>query len=172
MKALGLYGQYDYSRPRSANMVKQINTMQGIKQVFSNPAKYKVPYTRDMNVSPLFDDHFFLFISYPVLDRQYCNAGMFLIYDDAERHDHDRALAMHALFPDHEAMGRYRQYYRDQTKFFLKTKSFKLSLPNGSPRYVDIVQNVINMTSVHWACNQLCGISLKTTENPRGVFTE
>lgn len=169
MKALGRYEQYDYSRPRTANMVKQVKTMQGIKQIFSNPDKYKVPYTKDMNVSALF-----LVILVSSCLHQYLtdNAGMFLIYDDAKRHDYDRALAMHALFPDHEAMDRYRQYYRDQTNFFLKTKSFKLSSSNGSPRYVDIVQNVINMTSVHWACDQLCGISLKTEQNPRGVFTE
>ncbi|KZT36643.1 heme peroxidase [Sistotremastrum suecicum HHB10207 ss-3] len=153
MKELGCYEKYDYSRPQPGQKVKLVRTMQGISQVFGDPIRYKVPYTRDLNYLTE-------------------NAGMFLIFDDEAKHNNDRKLAMHALFPDGEAMERYRQYYRAQTEFFLKSKSYKLSLPNGSPRYVDIVQNVINMTSVHWACDQLCGISLKTEQNPRGIFSE
>lgn len=37
---------------------------------------------------------------------------------------------------------------------------------------VDIVRNVINLVSVHWAASYLVGIPLKTVASPKGVFTE
>lgn len=55
--------------------------------------------------------------------------------------------------------------------------------------YVDIVRDVINIVSVHWAADRLvghvdqesrtemtfsqqCGLPLKTKDNPRGLYTE
>jgi len=37
--------------------------------------------------------------------------------------------------------------------------------------YIDIV-NVINATSVHWAADRMCGLPLKTKQNPSGLYTE
>jgi hypothetical protein len=36
---------------------------------------------------------------------------------------------------------------------------------------VDIVHDVVNTVSMHWAADRLCGIPLKTKENPRGLYT-
>ncbi|KZS86927.1 heme peroxidase [Sistotremastrum niveocremeum HHB9708] len=156
LKVLKLTSQYDFTRPAQAPIPKVVSTLKGIGQVFNDPVRYKVPYTSDMNLLTQ-------------------GVGMFLIYDTPAKHDPDRLLATRALglHDNPEAMKWYANYYREQTQFHLKTKSFRYSLPSGpSSRYVDIIQDVVNMTSVHWAADQLCGVSLKTAANPRGLFTE
>lgn len=78
--------------------------------------------------------------------------------------------ALHALFPTKDSLDKYRQWYRDQVTLRIKERSWKYDGVPGT--YVDIVKDVINVTSVHWAADYLCGINLKTKENPHGLFTE
>ncbi|KAF8516240.1 heme peroxidase [Gautieria morchelliformis] len=145
----GLAANYTFTRPVATPVPVVLNTFTGIKTVFNDPARFKAPY--DMKG----------------LGGGY---GFILVFDDKQKHDADKALALHALFPTKDSLAEYRTWYREQTAQRIKTRSWKYDGVPGT--YVDIVNDVINNVSVHWAADRLCGIPLKTKENPRGLYTE
>ncbi|EPS97159.1 hypothetical protein FOMPIDRAFT_95975 [Fomitopsis schrenkii] len=148
---LGLADKYAYERPVTQPVPKVLNTLTGIRHVFADPSKFVQIYTQDMKA----------------LTRGY---GFMLVFDEREKHDKDRAFCWHALVPDMETMNGYTKWYRDMTEQLLKEKQFKYDGVDGT--YVDVIRDVINLVSVHWAADKLCGISLKTKANPHGAFTE
>ncbi|THH11068.1 hypothetical protein EW145_g888 [Phellinidium pouzarii] len=84
------------------------------------------------------------------------NYGFMLTFDERKKHDTDKAMAV--------------EWYKTKTTALLKQYSFKYDGVSGT--CVDIIKNVINLVSVHWASDKLCGLPLKTAENPKGDFTE
>jgi len=140
--------RYTFTRPKAAPVPKVLNTFAGIKHVFDDPANFKTVY--DMKG----------------LGGGY---GFMLVFDDPAKHDPDRALALHALFPDKNSLDEYRAWYRDQTIKGIQEKSWTYEGVPG--KYVDIVNDVINTTSVHWAAGRMCGLPLKTKDNPDGIWT-
>jgi len=100
--------------------------------------------------------------------------GFFLVFDDAKRHDADRHLALTALWGQ-TGMREFTEFYKNTTLNLIHEHSFSYDLPAKSTsrgRYVDIVRNVINLTSVRWAADYLTGMTIKDEENPHGEYTE
>ncbi|KAJ3865441.1 heme peroxidase [Lentinula novae-zelandiae] len=141
---------YTFTRPVAAPIPKVLNTFTGIKYAFNDPSKFHTAY----QMSGLGNGY-----------------GFMLAFDaDVKKHDADKALALHALFPSQDSLDSYRRWYRENAIQRIKEKSWTY---DGVPgRYVDIVNDVINATSVRWAADRLCGIDVKTEENPSGVYTE
>ncbi|KAJ7078001.1 heme peroxidase [Mycena belliarum] len=149
LTAQGLAAKYTFDRPVPAPQPKVLSTFTGIKYVFNDPARFPTVY--DMKG----------------LGNGY---GFLLCFDQAAKHDPDRALALHALFPTESSLSQYRQWYRDSVTQLIKERSWKYDGVPGN--YVDIVKSVINTTSVHWAADRLCGLPLKTKDTPHGLYTE
>ncbi|KAJ6487073.1 heme peroxidase [Mycena vitilis] len=145
----GIAANYTFDRPSPAPVPKVLNTFTGIKYVFNDPTRFPTVY--DMSG----------------LGNGY---GFMLTFDQAAKHDPDRALALHALFPTEGSLSQYRTWYRDSVTQLIKERSWKYDGVPGN--YVDIVKSVINTTSVHWAADRLCGLPLKTNDNPKGLYTE
>ncbi|KAJ7704765.1 heme peroxidase [Mycena rosella] len=145
----GIAANYTFDRPVPAPEPKVLNTFTGIKHVFNDPARFPTVY--DMKG----------------LGNGY---GFLLCFDQAPKHDPDLALALHALFPTESSLSQYRAWYRDSATQLIKERSWKYDGVSGN--YVDIVKSVINTTSVHWAADRLCGLPLKTKDNPNGLYTE
>ncbi|TDL26424.1 heme peroxidase [Rickenella mellea] len=148
---LGLADKYDFNRPKATPVPKVLNTLTGIRHVFADYTKYKTIYTADMKL----------------LTNDY---GFFLVFDEYEKHTADKAIVIHALFPDNQSLARYSDWYAEKYKALIAEKSYKYDGIQGN--FVDIVKDVINLASVHWAADMLCGIPLKTKANPKGLFTE
>ncbi|KAJ6607611.1 heme peroxidase [Mycena sp. CBHHK59/15] len=145
----GIAANYTFERPVATPQPKVLNTFTGIKYVFNDPARFPTVY--DMKG----------------LGNGY---GFLLCFDQPAKHDPDRALALHALFPSQDSLNQYRTWYRDSNIRLIKERSWKYDGVPGN--YIDIVKSVINTTSVHWAADRLCGLPLKTKENPGGLYTE
>ncbi|KAJ7506939.1 heme peroxidase [Mycena galericulata] len=145
----GIAANYTFDRPTPAPVPKVLNTFTGIKHVFKDPLRFPTVY--DMKG----------------LGNGY---GFFLCFSQAAKHDPDRALALHALFPTEGSLSQYRSWYRDSVTKFIKERSWKYDGVSGN--YIDIVKSVINTTSVHWAADSLCGLPLKTKDNSSGLYTE
>ncbi|KAJ7160328.1 heme peroxidase [Mycena filopes] len=145
----GIAADYTFDRPVPTPIVKVLNTFTGIKYVFNDSLRFPTVY------------------DFSGLGNGY---GFFLGFEQATKHDPDRALAMHALFPTEASLSEYRTWYRDSVVRLIKERSWKYDGVAGN--YVDIVKNVINTTSVHWAADPLCGLPLKTKDNPNGLYTE
>ncbi|KAF8662084.1 hypothetical protein AX16_001194 [Volvariella volvacea WC 439] len=144
----GIAERYSYTRPITARIPKVLNTFTGIKYVFNDPSRFNVVY----DMKGLGDGY-----------------GFMLTFDTAAKHDADRSLALHALFPTKNSLDEYRAWYRQSVVEKIQEKSWK---HDGAPGiYVDIVSDVINATSVHWAADKLCGLPLKTPDNPSGLYT-
>ncbi|TFK61201.1 heme peroxidase [Pluteus cervinus] len=144
----GTGAQYTYDRPVAARIPKVLNTFTAIKTVFNDPAKFPTIY--DMQA----------------LGNGY---GFMSVFDEPAKHDADRSLALHALFPTKQSLDEYNAWYRDNVTQRIQEKSWKYDGVSGV--YVDIATDVLNATSVHWAADRLCGLSLKTKENPSGLYT-
>ncbi|KAI5117531.1 hypothetical protein M0805_004764 [Coniferiporia weirii] len=148
---LGIADKYDFSRPKATPVPKVLNTLTGIRYVFNDFKRFRQTYEADMKM----------------LTEGY---GFMLTFDEQGKHNADRAFVWHALVPEREAVGRYVEWYKSRTRELLGRNSFRYEGVGGTN--VDIVRNVINLVSVHWAADMLCGISLKTPANPHGLFTE
>ncbi|KAJ7443813.1 heme peroxidase [Mycena latifolia] len=146
----GIAAKYTFDRPVPARQPKILKTFTGIKHVFNDPNRFRTIYDDLRGVGGGY--------------------GFFLCFDEPAKHDPDRALALHALFPSEDALLGYREWYRDSVTQKIKDRSWKY--PGVPCNYIDIVKSVINSTSVHWAADRLCGLPLKTKENPSGLFTE
>ncbi|KAF9458998.1 heme peroxidase [Collybia nuda] len=144
----GVATQYTFDRPVPTNVPKVLNTVTAINYVFKDPGRFNNVY----DMKGLGDGY-----------------GFILAFDDAARHDRDKALAVHALFPDKDSIDQYRAWYRNSIITKIREKSWKY---DGVPGiYVDIVSDVINATSIHWAADVLCGIPIKTKDNLNGLYT-
>ncbi|KIJ45873.1 hypothetical protein M422DRAFT_226935 [Sphaerobolus stellatus SS14] len=148
---LGVADNYDFARPKPQPVPKVLRTLTGIRYVFDDFNRFKVIYGQDMGM----------------LTNGY---GFFLTFDEEKTHTADKVICVHALFPDRDTVADHIEWYKKKTTDLIAEKSFSY---DGVPgKYVDIVQNVINLVSVHWAADKLCGINLKTNANPHGTFTE
>ncbi|KAG6830523.1 hypothetical protein H0H87_007821, partial [Tephrocybe sp. NHM501043] len=140
-----LVKKYTFDRPEAFRIPKVLNTFTGIKTVFSDPSSFKVIYER-------------------------YGYGSILMFDEIAKHDADKAMVLHALFPTPEALGLHARWFASSITKKIKEKTFKY--PNVTGNYVDIVKDVINVVSAHVSADKLTGIDLKTKENPSGMFTE
>ncbi|KAJ3844035.1 heme peroxidase [Lentinula raphanica] len=145
-----LADQYTFIRPVPARIPKVLNTFTGITAVFNDPARFHTAY----EMSGLGNGY-----------------GFMLAFDaDVKKHDTDKALALHALFPTQDSLDSYRRWYKENVTQRIKERSW---VYDGVPgNYIDIVNDVINVTAVHWAADRLCGIDVKTKNNPSGLYTE
>ncbi|KAJ7448053.1 heme peroxidase [Mycena latifolia] len=150
LTAQGIAAKYSFDRPVPARQPKILNTFTGIKDVFNDPARFPVIYDDLRHVGGGY--------------------GSFLCFDTPAKHNPDRALAIHTFFPSENSLAGYREWYRNFVSQKIKERSWKYSGVSGN--HIDIVKSVINSASVHWVADCLCGLPLKTKENPRGLYTE
>jgi hypothetical protein len=140
----GTSDQYTFSRPGALAPLKILNTFTGIKTVFNDPTRFNIIY----------ENHGY---------------GSILMFDDIAKHDNDKALVLHALFPDKDSLSTHSTWLVGELKRQLKEKSWRYNNVPGT--YVNIV-DVINMAFTHFSASKISGIPLKTKENPSGLFTE
>lgn len=136
--------KYTFDHPVAIPEPKILNTFTGIKHIFNDPNRFKVIYEK-------------------------FKYGSAVNSDDVPQHDAQRAMTMHALFPDKDSLSHYNAWYQNATAKYLKEKSWKYDGVGGT--FIDITQ-VINSVSAHVSAELYLGINLKTKENPSGIFTE
>ncbi|KAF8879290.1 heme peroxidase [Infundibulicybe gibba] len=146
----GIVDRYTFTRPVTTPIPKVLNTFAGIKYVFNDPTRFHNVY----DMKGLGDGY-----------------GFILSFDEATKHDADKALVSTTCpFPAKNSLDEYRAWYRDSVTQKIQERSWR---HDGVPgNYVDIVSDVINATSVHWAADRMCGLPLKTKSNPTGLYTE
>ncbi|KDR69074.1 hypothetical protein GALMADRAFT_933805 [Galerina marginata CBS 339.88] len=141
----GLQAKYEFTAPKTILEPKVLNTLTGIKTVFSDPSRFKIIYQK---------------VGY----------GSILMFDDRAQHDSDRAYVLHAMYPDKNSIAEHAAYFASMVKAKLNESAWSY---NGVPgKYVDIVKDVIYPSMANVAANKFTGITLKTKANPRGIFTE
>ena len=131
---LGIADKYKYNRPIATPVPKVLNTLTGIRYVFNDFNRFKVIYKADMEM----------------LTEGY---GFMLTFDEQKKHDTDKAMVWHALLPDLNVYKQNVEWFKNKTKEMLKEKSVKYDGVSGT--YVDIIRDVINLVSVHWASDKL-----------------
>lgn len=134
LKKLNLLEGYDFSRPKATPVPIVLNTLKGIRQVFADPDTFKQIYTAD-------------------LDMLTNNYGFMLTYDERAKHDKDRALFWHALFPDQKTVNEVVAWFKQTTHDMINAHKFKYDGVEGT--FVDIIKNVVNLVGTHWASDYL-----------------
>uniref|UniRef100_A0A8H8CDX0 Heme peroxidase n=1 Tax=Psilocybe cubensis TaxID=181762 RepID=A0A8H8CDX0_PSICU len=141
-----LQDKYSFDHPAILPVPKVLNTLTGIRTVFSDPTRFKNIYEK-------------------------FGYGSILMFDDQAQHDRDRAIVLHAMWPDAKSIDDYAAFFAQQVKAQINQKAW--SYTNGVPgKYVDIVKDVVYPSVAHVAADLLTGIPLKTDANPHGLFTE
>ncbi|KAG6810880.1 hypothetical protein H0H92_009972 [Tricholoma furcatifolium] len=137
--------KYTFEHPKIQPIPKILNTFTGIKTVFNDPSRFKVVYEK-------------------------YGYGSILMFDEVAKHDKDRSMVLHALFPTPEALGLHARWVGASIVKQIKAKTWKY--PDVPGNYVDVVKDVINIVSAHVSADKLTGIDLKTKDNPSGMYTE
>ncbi|KAL0959662.1 hypothetical protein HGRIS_011364 [Hohenbuehelia grisea] len=101
---------------------------------------------------------------FKTIEEKHANGSALASADGAQQRKGD---VLHALFPTETSLD---LWLREETVKQIKEKTRKLDGVPGS--YVDIVKDVINNVACRLAAEKICGISLKTQENPSGIYTE
>jgi len=141
----GLAAKYTFDHPQALRVPKVLNTFTAIKNVFGDSSRFKVIYEK-------------------------YGYGSILMFDEVAKHDTDKAMVLHALFPEKDSLNQHAMWLGAATQAKIKEKTWKYNNVPGN--YVDIVKDVINVVSCHVAADKLTGVPLKTPENPKGLFTE
>ncbi|KAF8628091.1 hypothetical protein AX15_004094 [Amanita polypyramis BW_CC] len=137
---------YNFTRPKPPPIPKFIDNFTAIDFVFNNPDKFVSGY----NLSGLGNGH-----------------GFMMAIDEKQKHDNDKLLAKQATLGTTELFNDYVKWFREITIKEIKAQSWK---GGDSKMYVDIV-SVMKVVHTHWATDILCGIPLKTKDNPRAQYT-
>ena len=89
---------------------------------------------------------------------------------DFHRHDNDKAMVLHALFPEKESLNQHAMWLGAATRAKIKEKTWQWVVGSAPPtrslivsyryndgqgNYVDIVKDVINVVSCHVAADKL-----------------
>ncbi|KAF9447624.1 heme peroxidase [Macrolepiota fuliginosa MF-IS2] len=69
------------------------------------------------------------------------------------------------------ARDKWAQYFNDKTERLLQAKKFD-QVGNDQVCYVDIVKDVIDLLPVHWICEEVAHLPLKSHCNPEGEWRE
>ncbi|KDR77934.1 hypothetical protein GALMADRAFT_244901 [Galerina marginata CBS 339.88] len=141
----GLQDKYTFDPPTTIPVAKVFNTFTGIKTIFNDSTKFKVIYEK-------------------------FGYGSILMFDDISQHTTDRAMIMHAVFPDTSSIADYAAFFAATVK--KKISETVWSYDNVPGNYIDIVKGVIYPTVAHIAAEKFTGVPLKTKDNPRGLYTE
>ncbi|KAH7928581.1 heme peroxidase [Leucogyrophana mollusca] len=141
----GIAQLYSFTRPAPPQIPIYIDTFEAINFVFNDPERFVSGY----NMQGLGDGY-----------------GFVLAMDDRKQHDADKSLVSQATFGTQGLVDGYVQWFRDTVTKETEQQSWKA----GDSNYVDIVE-VIKTVYTRWAADLLCGIPLKTKENPRAQYT-
>jgi linoleate 10R-lipoxygenase len=82
-----------------------------------------------------------------------CNHSFFLASQDIARGEKEQRELIGALAGTPESAKKIGQYFYDKTKELVAARSFKLV--GGKVGNVDIVRDVLNFVSLHWAATEL-----------------
>ncbi|KAG6848129.1 hypothetical protein H0H93_003124, partial [Arthromyces matolae] len=134
---------YSFDHPSTLPLPKVVNTLAGIKAVLGDPFRFKVVY-----------------------DRQF---GLITSHSNVIKEKDRRISILEALLPDKESLIRHTIWLSTSLTAKIKEKSWQYPNTTNS---VDIVNDVINAVCAHVAADKLMGITLKTNDNPSGLFTE
>ncbi|KAG5636744.1 hypothetical protein H0H81_007002 [Sphagnurus paluster] len=99
LTAQKLTAKYTFDRPKALPVPKILNTFTGIKEVWSDPTRFKVIY-------------------------EIYGYGSILMFDDIAKHDNDRAMVLHALFPDKDSLNQHAAWIAAATKAKIQEKSW------------------------------------------------
>ncbi|KAG6817060.1 hypothetical protein H0H87_000238 [Tephrocybe sp. NHM501043] len=120
--------KYTFDRPEALRVPKVLNSFTGIKTVFNDPSNFKVIYKSQ-------------------------GYGSILMFDEISKHDTDKAMVLHALFPTTESLSHYATWFAASMTKIIKEKTFKYENVTGN--YVNIVNDVINVVSGHVSADKL-----------------
>ncbi|KII87382.1 hypothetical protein PLICRDRAFT_253826 [Plicaturopsis crispa FD-325 SS-3] len=150
LKNLGQADKYDFTRPEGQRPPRVISEYADIAQILQQTGAFLPPYVARAST---------------VIRGE----GFFLATGDAARAKQDRQSIISALVNTPEAAIDIAQSFYDET--VRKIKGHSYAVVGGSTLNIDIVRDVLKFVPLQWS-SKLAGISVKTKQNPHGVYSE
>ncbi|TKA62848.1 hypothetical protein B0A49_11568 [Cryomyces minteri] len=158
LRTLKKVDKYNFDLPGRMGEPKMIFTYAAAKQIFLDPATFKVTWGKAME-----------YLMGP-------SGKNFMLAGDDPPNEESRDLMTTGLYPGGRESTKWKdevkKYYEEITIELLKDHSYTLGGPNKTTiNQVDIVRDVGNMAHVHFSA-ELFSLPLKTKKHPHGLFTE
>lgn len=148
---LGRVDEFDFSRPTYTPPRVNITSYGGAQRVLEHQDTYKV-------------------IWHEGLSHLMGKGGReFMLSGDTDFHAGQRKCMSAQLYKDGWAAA-VKKFYAQMTDVLLQEKSYTLGEAK-TQRHVDLVRDVGNLVHVHFA-SRMFNLPLKSTRNPKGVFSE
>ncbi|KAH6670320.1 linoleate diol synthase [Plectosphaerella plurivora] len=148
---LGRADKFDFTRPTFTAKRVDITTFGGAVHVLENQDKYRVTWNEGLGF---------------LMGKGGCK---FMLSGDTDFHAGQRNIMHDQLYKDNWKNA-IKAFYAQIAEQLLTEKSFRLGGATGSC-HVDLVRDVGNLAHVHFA-SRIFNLPLKTTQNPKGLFTE
>lgn len=139
---------YNFDKPTFTPKPKPISSYKNATAILNDQETFKVTWGKAM----------IYLMGSPAQD--------FMLTGDSKKNTISRSIMEKALYVS-DWDRQVRNYYAAKTRQLLATKSCKIA----DFHQVDLIRDVGNLAHVHFA-SELFMLPLKTTEDPRGVFTE
>ncbi|GAA5974545.1 hypothetical protein JCM11641_002083 [Rhodosporidiobolus odoratus] len=143
----GVIEQYDISKPKQTPPTHGVFTYKACLAVLADTKRFGTIYDEPI--------------------KNCSNEYGYFIAQEGAAHKMNRQVQAGALFITGWQDG-LRMFYAEKTAELIEQNSW--SYDGGKTKILDVVRDVTNLTAVHWVTHQF-GIPLKTSVNPRGLFT-
>ncbi|KAH9475928.1 Linoleate 10R-lipoxygenase [Psilocybe cubensis] len=156
--------KYNWTRPRAPAPLLVIDTFDGVKQVLEDSGSFMAAYdSRLFKVAePLLAPN--LAPKHTLEEEEKAQIAL-----DAAKKTFDAGVLTVSRNVFSKPDPNFAEYFASHTSALIHEKFWS----NGrSTAYVDIVRDVINLLPVHWICEEIAGLPLKSGLNPRGIWYE
>jgi cytochrome P450 len=140
--------RFDFARPEFVALRVNITSYGAAKYILTNPDNYKVVWEEGFRY---------------LMGKGGSN---FMLSGDDAAHAKQREI-MHSLLYKPDWKASVRSFYAATAERLFAEKSYKLA----GKTQIDVVRDVGNLAHTHFAA-RMFNLPLKSTENPRGVFSE
>ncbi|TFK37038.1 heme peroxidase [Crucibulum laeve] len=136
--------KYTWSRPISRSPTTPVEQYSAVKQVLS-----------DRNFMSSYDERLFKVVQ-PVATPKLTQAAL----------TEGRSVVANQILTN----AKLGEYFAAETLNLIKSKT--VTHADKTVKYLDIVKDVINLIPIRWICEEVAGLPLKTTTNPKGRWYE
>ncbi|KAF9042906.1 heme peroxidase [Panaeolus papilionaceus] len=156
--------KYSWTRPRRTSSIVAIDSHAGVEKVLRDNGTYMTAY----------DQRLFATVQSMVTKRWSKDT---LQSEDKKRVALDKAkqtlmegvkTISQNIFSKPEP--KFAEFFASKTEGLIKAKSFEHV--GSKVQYVDIVRDVVNLVPLHWICQEIAGLPLKTRSNRHGAWYE
>ncbi|KAH8108866.1 linoleate diol synthase [Phellopilus nigrolimitatus] len=147
---LGVRERYNFDRPTAAPVTHVVSEYPLVAGMLKDTAAFRPPYAN--RVGAVVKGH-----------------GFFIAYDQTDEGLTDQKAVLDILIGQQGSLEKVVRRFQQAAEHVIARDSYFLS--GNKTKNIDI-SAVLKMIPIHWVASEICGISLRSAENPDGEWTD